>query len=371
MYSYLDKKLVSLIEYQVFGNFYARSFLENDTKKVLVIFLPNRISYCQIYPFLFYRKQFESLYNLQFRFVSCEELQKGKEVSCKNADVIIFQTWFTISEKNMVKLITKLKVQNPGAKLHFIDSFAPTDLRLCGVLVNEVETYIKKSLLSDRNLYFRPFKGGTNLTHFYSNLYKLEQDEIDWHVPPEIFDKIRLSPTFFTGPDFLDILTKNRLPKLENRQFALHARLGLGVNGSDWYHAMRRHSAESVEKLQGIKTITGAGVRRKQYLQEMCNSMACFSPFGYGEVCWRDIEAIVAGCVLIKPDMGHLEMAPNIHIPNETYIPVKWDFSDLEEKVRLVIENHGLRERIARKAYSLLHEYARNSVFVKTFANLF
>jgi hypothetical protein len=39
----------------------------------------------------------------------------------------------------------------------------------------------------------------------------------------------------------------------------------------------------------------------------LTNSKLCFSPFGYGELCWRDIEGLSDGGCLIKPDMGHLQ----------------------------------------------------------------
>lgn len=71
----------------------------------------------------------------------------------------------------------------------------------------------------------------------------------------------------------------------------------------------------------------------KQYMEEQKRAIATLSPFGYGEVCVRDFEAILNGSLLIKPDMSHMKTYPNIFIPNETYVPVKWDGSDLIDVV--------------------------------------
>lgn len=64
------------------------------------------------------------------------------------------------------------------------------------------------------------------------------------------------------------------------------------------------------------------------YLQEIAQSKAVYSPYGYGEIYTRDFEAFLQGAALIKPDMNHLVTYPDWYIDNQTYIPVKWDFSD-------------------------------------------
>lgn len=83
----------------------------------------------------------------------------------------------------------------------------------------------------------------------------------------------------------------------------------------------------------------------------------CFSPFGYGEVCWRDYEAVMCGALLIKPDMSHVETYPDIFRPHETYVPIRWDFSDLEEKVNYFLDNEPERNAITQNAYSSLRNY--------------
>jgi hypothetical protein len=90
---------------------------------------------------------------------------------------------------------------------------------------------------------------------------------------------------------------------------------------------------------------------QNRYYRELEDSKIVLSPFGWGEVCFRDFEAILAGALLFKPSMSHLLTWPNIYIPHETYIPLKWDGSDLMEQTEYYLNNERERNRIAANAY--------------------
>jgi hypothetical protein len=92
-------------------------------------------------------------------------------------------------------------------------------------------------------------------------------------------------------------------------------------------------------------------VSQKQYYRELEDSKIALSPFGWGEVCFRDFEAILAGALLFKPDMSHLITWPDVYIPHETYVPLKWDGSDLLEQVTRYLNDEKERSRIAGNAY--------------------
>ena len=44
--------------------------------------------------------------------------------------------------------------------------------------------------------------------------------------------------------------------------------------------------------------------------------------------------------------MDHMQTWPNIFIPNKTYVPLEWDFSNLEEIFDTYSKNHKLRNEI-------------------------
>jgi hypothetical protein len=94
-------------------------------------------------------------------------------------------------------------------------------------------------------------------------------------------------------------------------------------------------------------------VPQKRYYRELADSKIVLSPFGWGEVCFRDFEAILSGALLLKPDMGHVTTWPDVYIPYETYVPVAWDGSDLLLQVQRYLEDEGGRRRIAAHAFDV------------------
>ncbi|MDR2049513.1 MAG: glycosyltransferase [Treponema sp.] len=99
--------------------------------------------------------------------------------------------------------------------------------------------------------------------------------------------------------------------------------------------------------------LTGMTSQRRYY-RELTDAKIVLSPFGWGEVCFRDFEAILSGALLFKPDMSHLKTWPDVYIPYETYIPLDWDGQDLLEKTKQYMEDDKERKRIAENAY---HRY--------------
>ena len=94
-----------------------------------------------------------------------------------------------------------------------------------------------------------------------------------------------------------------------------------------------------LDRIADLRVVSGTGVGHVAYMRELRASKICFSPFGYGEVCWRDYEAILSGAVLLKPDMSHIETDPDVFVAGETYLPVRWDLADFEAQVRLAFAN--------------------------------
>lgn len=76
-----------------------------------------------------------------------------------------------------------------------------------------------------------------------------------------------------------------------------------------------------------------------EYVNILRRSKMTLSPYGMGEVCFRDFEIIQFGSIMIKPDMGNVKTTPNIYIPYETYIPCNYDWSNLNEVIDDVLTN--------------------------------
>ena len=85
----------------------------------------------------------------------------------------------------------------------------------------------------------------------------------------------------------------------------------------------------------------------------------------YGEVCWRDFEAMRSGALLLKPDMSHLKLSTDHFRPIETYVPLSWDLSDLRAKVEYYIKNRAEREAISENAFEQLRQHYKRVQFPK------
>src|SRR5690606_31733309 len=111
----------------------------------------------------------------------------------------------------------------------------------------------------------------------------------------------------------------------------------------------------------------GPSIPTRRYRQELANTRICVSPFGYGEVCYRDFEAVAAGCVLAKPDMSHVRTEPDIYIPHETYIPFRLDLSDLHEALQPYLADPARCAALAEAARTRLADYFRSQPWTRPF----
>jgi hypothetical protein len=90
-----------------------------------------------------------------------------------------------------------------------------------------------------------------------------------------------------------------------------------------------------------------------EYINILRRSKMALSPYGMGEVCFRDFEIIQFGSIMIKPDMSSVLMYPNIYIPYETYIPVNIDWSNLNDQIHYVLDNYNECKDIADNAQQI------------------
>lgn len=91
-----------------------------------------------------------------------------------------------------------------------------------------------------------------------------------------------------------------------------------------------------------------------QYLTQMYNSKIVISPWGWGESCFRDYEAIACGCELIKPESYTIQSNPDIY-NNEYMHFCRPDWSNLQEIVNRILKEHQFSDmdRAKRSAYVL------------------
>lgn len=349
------------------GPWLQRSFSKGTSCRVLVYGHADPICRSQIEPFFHNEPEFRDRFGAEFRYRPIDDLLSDQK---READVVLVQPWFTVDDDALAAALSSLRAQLPNARIIFLDSYAHNDLRLGPAINPYIDLYYKKSIFRDTSDYLVPRRGDTNLTEYYGELCNVEVgDPVDWQVPPSILPKLRLSPDFFTANRFVDAFATEPLPPIEGRTIDVQSRLG--GKGTPWYTAMRKLAQDKIAAVDGISLSSAGHLSISEFMAELKNSKLCFSPFGYGELCWRDIEAFQTGAVLIKPDMGHLSTLPDLFEAGVTYLPVRWDFSDLEDVIRGALADEDLRRRIATEAWARVSNYLRDRRFVDDMAEIF
>lgn len=102
----------------------------------------------------------------------------------------------------------------------------------------------------------------------------------------------------------------------------------------------RRLCVESIRQLRDRHRVVchaGPLLSMQQYWASLLRSRICVSPWGWGAACHRDAEAILAGCVLVKPYTDFIDTWPDLYRAGETYICCRPDFGDLDSIVESIL----------------------------------
>ena len=72
--------------------------------------------------------------------------------------------------------------------------------------------------------------------------------------------------------------------------------------------------------------------------------------FGWGEICYREFEAIKMGTAVLFPNMDNIETWPNIYQDGKTYLSYDYDMNNLLEKVEELLSNDELRNNLVKNS---------------------
>lgn len=225
-----------------------------------------------------------------------------------------------------------------------------------------VDLYVKKHALADRVAYERSYVGRSNLTDYAASTFGFDfsRDFVPRTPGMAAADAAKIKVGWNIALDDKIARLAGRLARQREpieRDIDVMCRATVGEPGTVMY-AMRRPATAAMERLEGRFKVMSPTRRvgQDEYYREMLRSKMCVCPFGYGELCWRDFEAALCGCLILKPDMSHVEAAPDIFVPHQTYVPLAWDYSDLEEKVAYYLSRPQELERISSAARRAVHE---------------
>lgn len=237
-----------------------------------------------------------------------------------------------------------------------------------------VDLFYSKALFKDRRLYCRPLYGKELYSDHYHEKYGvIDPDHRDRPAVEEIAQlaKLRLSWNIGVG-DY---------PRGKLRQRAgVAASIALGFRAAKPFYGNGRLPSDPVaanrgsidvhariflagrpsiayqrklilDRIAGHPSFLVGQASQRAYNREVANSKIVLSPFGWGELCLRDYEAVLGGALLLKPDMSHLETWPDVFVPGETYAPFSWGAEDLVATAERYLGDEPERKRIARQAF--------------------
>jgi len=136
-----------------------------------------------------------------------------------------------------------------------------------------------------------------------------------------------------------------------------------------------RHRGTALEILHkmSVKKLIGAGkpLKRGEYLQKMVESKIVVSPWGFGELCYRDFEAFLTGAILIKPESSFVKSWPDMFATKHFYVPCRPDFQDLEEVIEDTLRNYSKWDWNRNEARDLTLRFRKPTKIAEYYTQLF
>lgn len=308
---------------------------------------------------------------LDFRRVDLPSLfTVERAVQTAREDAVLLMIGWSEPRAEVLGMMERLARRRGGPIIVFLDYFAQTSTPFFDVLPF-VDCYAKRQVLRDTRTYQRDdLAGGFVFTDFFSRSHPFDLE--GWHFGSRLqashADRLVHAWNLGVHPRYRRLIEWSPSLPWALRPIDIHARLAIGWHSRhkwEWYQEYRTWARREVEKLAPRFTVSGEEqVRRSRYFYELTRSKIAFSPFGWGEVCIRDFEAVACGTLLVKPSMEHLITSPNIYVPYETYVPVGWDLKDLREKCAYYLEHPNEGRRIAENARRTLRRYFEESGFL-------
>ncbi len=308
-----------------------------------------------IFPFVKYNRVLRSLgYEIYF----FSKIQPGLE-DCNwlLVDSKYFRDGWVDSGRETLDEISDLALRaNKIGWLNTGDSTGGIQLPVLDI----VDVYFKNQLLRDRKRYLKSFYGARIYTDYYSKLYgvvdkepiensaldseQIKKLKVSWNLGlnPNLRPKSRYLDKLIIDPRLFRLIShpimSGNMARFGHtkRPFPVHCRISTRYDRATI--AFQRQKIEEMMASLGVST---KRVGRSRYYRELAGAQLVLSPFGWGEICIRDFEAIYFGGTLVKPSMDHVDTWPDVYKPGLTYISIPWEIREAEVIIKEVLESSG------------------------------
>jgi hypothetical protein len=308
-----------------------------------------------------------------------------------NADYIfITSRYFT--DSNIIKIKKKLGIKvkfELEEKIKKISKINPNIIWFdlsdsAGTTAFEIMPYIKKyaknQLYSDITNYKKKFFRNRIYADYYQNEFNLEKNlNSDYEFLQNKFEnKLILSWNIGVG-NYFDSINRNnfdknfcilkgslfgfkkkdfnkslRMNNQSQREIDIFFKSNLRLNSKKKSIFFQRYLVSKILNEKYGLTAIEKRINHRTYLKRLANSKVSVGSFGWGEICYREFEAISMGACVIFPDISYIKTWPNIYKNNENCLMYDFDLENLEEKINTVLTNEKLRIDLVKNSQNEL-----------------
>ncbi len=275
----------------------------------------------------------------------------------KEADVVL------LTQKDDLKAVDlpiMLFIAGDGTQIHGdVKSFKNKNIKLI----------LKQELLKDFNDY-NIMSGRNYLKYVDSTYMNNKPEQIDYNFYSKMY--------LFFGYGILQRMTVfiNEIPDFEKKRNIDVNFCGLIDYKSSAYKdtvLLTKHRTDAFNILKEHKNSFVSNIRIPflDYRKKLYDSKIVVSPWGFGETCYRDYEALYAGNILIKPRSDFVINHPDI-FNNKKYFLLfcepNWSDLDIKIEEALFLWDKTIEKRINNRNL-LLNEFKKETI-VENFNNI-
>jgi hypothetical protein len=174
------------------------------------------------------------------------------------------------------------------------------------------------------------------IQRYHADADPLGNETVAPAISPSGYHKIRLMPGFWAFEQCCPV-AETTIDLHAPRQLDVYcaATIQYDCRAVVWH---RRRALDVLATLRHARVMLARGrlMPVPVYHRLLLDSKICVSPWGYGETCHRDYEALLAGCILIKPRTDFSESLLPLD-EGRHYFACRPDFEDLPDLIGSIL----------------------------------